>query len=998
MNKNAIIAVFKRNLASYFGSPSGYVFICAFLLASGLAAFWPQEFFDSNLANLDQLNKFLPHILLGFIPAITMSIWADERRQGTDELLLTLPGSDFDVVLGKYFGAVAIFSASIVISLLANYYVLGQLGNPDFGLLFSTYVGYWFVGLAMLAIGMVASFLTSNLTVAFVLGVAFNAPIALLSDSQWGISYNFLDFSRGIISISGIAFFVGVAIAMLYLCSILIGRRHWVGSAKGTSKITHFSIRVIAAIIIALGLTQFFRYNDVIRIDSTEEQLSSLSSGSISVLKNLNSQVEIDAFVSPADSMPEQYVQTRINLLTALKEIDRESKNVMVKIHEITPEDNASVTAEKYGVENQNGINPPLFVQEDGRFMPWQKDLYLGLVFKGNGSQQTIPFLYKGLPVEYEIMRTLSSVSGPVSKKKLGVFATDAPLLGSGGMGIMGFNMGGGSPAWEVISELRKQYDVQEVTGGEISKDDYDALLVVQPNNLDNEKMDDLIAAIKSGIPTAIFEDPLPLIQGGLTGTYEPRRNNQGGGGPGQPPPPAPEKGDLNKLWDLLGVHFNVNPKERLAAIIKELNDLQLNANKSLAPTRGRFPEVGKFFSKLDELVKKASEYNARLNANSPLTSSDWDSLKLDELRKTVQDLDYNHPIRNFVEQRLLSNVETRLNGMGKRVVRDPYNPFPKIPRSENFPDEFVYVGGLPNSFGDGPETSELQYCLFTCPGSIYPKGNSALTFKPLLSTRGGNLAGTTSVDNFWTGGVFGSPRRFNPDRTIYGGSGDAEVIAANISGSVKDGNQTNQMNVILVADADVLADPFFNIRSRGPDSDFPLDVDNVTLCLNLIDSLSGENSLLEIRNRRRLHRTLEEFEKSIEAAREVATRTIKEAEQSIQQVLQDENRKLNEALSEVQSSQGSMTQGQFMQVLQTEAAKLQKNLAKKERELRKESNAKIKDAERNRDREIKAKQESIQRLSVFLPPLPLLIIALVVFYRKKKAEIQGANSSRVRS
>jgi len=998
MNKNAIIAVFKRNLASYFGSPSGYVFICAFLLASGLAAFWPQEFFDSNLANLDQLNKFLPHILLGFIPAITMSIWADERRQGTDELLLTLPGSDFDVVLGKYFGAVAIFSASIVISLLANYYVLGQLGNPDFGLLFSTYVGYWFVGLSMLAIGMVASFLTANLTVAFVLGVAFNAPIALLSDSQWGISYNFLDFSRGIISISGIAFFVGVAIAMLYLCSILIGRRHWVGSAKGTSKITHYSIRVVAAVTIALGLTQFFRYNDVIRIDSTEEQLSSLSSGSISVLKNLNSQVEIDAFVSPADSMPEQYVQTRINLLTALKEIDRESKNVMVKIHEITPEDNASVTAEKYGVENQNGINPPLFVQEDGRFMPWQKDLYLGLVFKGNGSQQTIPFLYKGLPVEYEIMRTLSSVSGPVSKKKLGVFATDAPLLGSGGMGIMGFNMGGGSPAWEVISELRKQYDVQEVTGGEISKDDYDALLVVQPNNLDNEKMDDLIAAIKSGIPTAIFEDPLPLIQGGLTGTYEPRRNNQGGGGPGQPPPPAPEKGDLNKLWDLLGVHFNVNPKERLAAIIKELNDLQLNANKSLAPTRGRFPEVGKFFSKLDELVKKASEYNARLNANSPLTSSDWDSLKLDELRKTVQDLDYNHPIRNFVEQRLLSNVETRLNGMGKRVVRDPYNPFPKIPRSENFPDEFVYVGGLPNSFGDGPETSELQYCLFTCPGSIYPKGNSALTFKPLLSTRGGNLAGTTSVDNFWTGGVFGSPRRFNPDRTIYGGSGDAEVIAANISGSVKDGNQTNQMNVILVADADVLADPFFNIRSRGPDSDFPLDVDNVTLCLNLIDSLSGENSLLEIRNRRRLHRTLEEFEKSIEAAREVATRTIKEAEQSIQQVLQDENRKLNEALSEVQGSQGSMTQGQFMQVLQTEAAKLQKNLAKKERELRKESNAKIKDAERSRDREIKAKQESIQRLSVFLPPLPLLVIAFVVFYRKKKAEIQGAYSSRVRS
>ena len=177
MNTQAVLAVFKRNLAAYFGSPSGYVFICAFLLASGLAAFWPQEFFDSNLANLDQLNRFLPHILLGFIPAITMSIWADERRQGTDELLLTLPGSDFDVVVGKYLGAVAIFSVSLIISLIANYYVLSQLGNPDFGLLVSTYLGYWFVGLSMIAIGMVASFLTSNLS--WIERVLFQCLVAL---------------------------------------------------------------------------------------------------------------------------------------------------------------------------------------------------------------------------------------------------------------------------------------------------------------------------------------------------------------------------------------------------------------------------------------------------------------------------------------------------------------------------------------------------------------------------------------------------------------------------------------------------------------------------------------------------------------------------------------------------------------------------------------------------------------------------------------------------
>ena len=367
--------------------------------------------------------------------------------------------------------------------------------------------------------------------------------------------------------------------------------------------------------------------------------------------------------------MPEQYVQTRINLLTALREIERNGNQVIVDIHEITAEDNASTTAEKYGVENQNGITPPLFVQEDGRFMPWQKDLYLGLVFKGSGGQQTIPFVYKGLPVEYEIMRTLSSVSGSKAKKKLGIFATDAPMMGSAGMGIMGFSMGGGTPAWEVVSELRKQYDVQEVTGGEIKKGDYDAIMVVQPSTLDNEKLDDLIAAIKAGVPTAIFEDPLPLIQGSVTGTYEPRRNNQQGGGPGQPPPPAPEKGDLSKLWSLLGVHFNVNPTERLEAIKNELLQLQTSANRSLAPARGRFTEVGSFFTKLNDLIKKTSEYEARLNANAPLSSSDWSSLSLTSLRDSINGLDSGHPIRNFIEQKLLDPVDTKLKGLEKPLV-----------------------------------------------------------------------------------------------------------------------------------------------------------------------------------------------------------------------------------------------------------------------------------------------------------------------------------------
>ena len=125
---------------------------------------------------------------------------------------------------------------ALLISLVSNFVVLSQLGSPDVGLYLCTHFGYWLLGLAMLAIGMVASFLTRNLTVAYILGAVFNAPLVLmarvdivpgLSHSlaaavrQWSLGGQCQEFGRGILGLSGIVYFLSIAAIMLYVCMVL---------------------------------------------------------------------------------------------------------------------------------------------------------------------------------------------------------------------------------------------------------------------------------------------------------------------------------------------------------------------------------------------------------------------------------------------------------------------------------------------------------------------------------------------------------------------------------------------------------------------------------------------------------------------------------------------------------------------------------------------------------------------------------------------------------
>ena len=162
-----IFAIFKREFFSYFATPVAYVFIVIFLAMMGSLAFYVGGFFSSNQATLVSFFFYHPWLYLLLIPSISMRLWAEERKTGTVELLLTLPVSTTEAVMGKYFAAWAF--AGIALSLTFPMWVtVNILGNPDNGVILASYVGSLVMAGAFLAIGSCVSALTKNQVIAFI--------------------------------------------------------------------------------------------------------------------------------------------------------------------------------------------------------------------------------------------------------------------------------------------------------------------------------------------------------------------------------------------------------------------------------------------------------------------------------------------------------------------------------------------------------------------------------------------------------------------------------------------------------------------------------------------------------------------------------------------------------------------------------------------------------------------------------------------------------------
>ena len=649
---HVVSAIVRRELAGYFSTPTGYVFISLFVFLSAVAAFWQDRFFANNLANLDQLNRFFPYLLVFFVPAISMSLWADERRQGTEELLLTLPTSDLQVVLGKYFAGVAIYTVSLLFS-LSHVVVLRWLGKPDPGLMIATYAGYWMAGAALLAVAMIASMLTDNQTVAFILGGLFCAALVFLDQAgaitsgalqrvaeRLSVVEQLRDVLSGAVTLNALVYFVGIAIAALYLNTALLGRRRWPTGPKAPRFARHYVLRAASLAVVVGSLTVLVSQTRI-RWDATSEQIHSLSPETVALLKGLDKKqpVFIYAYFSP--EVPRSYVDARNSLVGMLREFDAVGGEA---IHSRIVE-TVKYSAAAREAEERYNIRPyriPATEESAGAM----NEIFLGLVFTRGSEEFVIPFFDRGLPAEYELVRSIRVVSR-VRRKKIGILNTPAQLFGG-----FDFQSKRQSQEWSIVAELRKQYEVVQVPPDASYPGDLDVLLAAQPSALTQPQADRLTDYLKSGKPVLLLLDPMPAFNLELA-----PQDIQQAASPfqvQQPPPSA--KANLRPMLEAAGITWqtnrvawdNYNPHPQLKSLPKEFVFVGKGFNQKEAITAG-LQEVVLLYA---GVLKSRSDFAGQV---TPLleTSGDSGAVRWEELvgRNMFGQVAINPDVKHMPEQ-----------------------------------------------------------------------------------------------------------------------------------------------------------------------------------------------------------------------------------------------------------------------------------------------------------------------------------------------------------
>lgn len=236
----AVWTITKRELASFFITPVGYIFIAIFLSLSGVFTFMFGNLYERGEADLLPFFNFHPWLYLFLVPAIAMRTWAEEFKSGTIELLMTLPLSTFSIVVGKFLAAWGVLAVCLILS-IPLWITVNYLGTPDNGVILASYLGSWLMSGAFLALSMIMSALTKNQVVAFILSIVLcfffvltGSPLVINLFSNWAPNWiidtvsnfsfltHFQDIAKGMIYANNLVFFVATILLCLFANKLII--------------------------------------------------------------------------------------------------------------------------------------------------------------------------------------------------------------------------------------------------------------------------------------------------------------------------------------------------------------------------------------------------------------------------------------------------------------------------------------------------------------------------------------------------------------------------------------------------------------------------------------------------------------------------------------------------------------------------------------------------------------------------------------------------------
>lgn len=857
MNKNVVLAVARRDLRSWFGNPANYVFITLFVGFACAFTMWPAAFFTNNLANLDTLNAAFPVIAALFIAAATMGMWTSERANGTQELLFTLPATDFELQFGKFLAYAAIYTVSLAFTLVLPV-ALTFLGNPDWGQLFANYVGYWLLGVTLVAISTIGSQLTNSATLSFLVSIVLCAAFLILPPYVGLESWNvhgpigqFRIFAGGELPFSGLLLFLGMTVAFFYLGLCLLARRHWRARTDGA----HGIVRSAGLAVSAFALT-IIGVHALPRPDATFEGIHSLGAESKKLLAGLDPErpVYVTAYVS--EEVPEQYVQQKSLLLNLVSQFDRLGGNAVetsVKLPEpYSPE--AREAEANYGIRAQT-----VAMEIPGGGIA-EKQIFLGFVVMSGTEEVVTPFVEPAVPLEYELMRSIRTVAN-AGRKKVGILKTDVEFMG--GMDFQTFRQ---KQRWQIADELQQQYTMENVDPEKPYPEGIACLVVPQPSSLPQEQMDRLRDWMVAGHPTLLLEDPAPLDAWGTAADDQKggmQARMMGGGGP--------EKGNFSGLLSAIGLQAKVG--------------------------------------------------------------------------EVVWDLSY----RKFPGGRLR--------------------------------EEFVFVRDS-GFTAESPITKGLQNIVLLMGGNVASANKEGFTVTPLLRSREPQVSkepnGIVRKSDLFQMDFFGMGPQINPYARRERRNADLN-IAVRVTGKPAE-SKDKGANVIYVADLDLIGNQFFQIRRQMADPN--LRFDNVTFVLNCIDTLVGDESLIELRKRRPILRKLERVEEAQRDFEDKWTAEKDAAEAAASEALSAAQGRLDEAVRKIREDASLDEQAKEVRIVEVQQVENRKLEAEKAK-IDETKKRRLEEATHDRDAARRGIHTTYRVATLLLGIIPGLLLGVVTFVRR---------------